>query len=95
MMKEQDITLTLYITGQTPRSEQAVAHVRRLCASRWADRCTLDVIDVLEAPQRAEEDKIVATPTLIKVTPPPVRRIIGDFSQTEQVLEQLELSEKA
>ncbi|MGC9400219.1 MAG: circadian clock KaiB family protein [Anaerolineae bacterium] len=85
-MKDKLVSLKLYITGQTSRSEQAIVNLRRLCETYWADDYTIDIIDVLEQPRLAEENGIVATPTLIKVAPPPVRRLIGDLSATRKVL---------
>jgi circadian clock protein KaiB len=78
--------LKLYITGQTIRSERAIANLRRICREELADRYELVIIDVLERPQLAENERIVATPTLVKTLPPPLRRVIGDLSDTDQVL---------
>lgn len=83
--------LRLYITGRTPRSEQCIANLRSICNKEFHSEYELEVIDVLEKPQLAEDDKIVATPTLIKKLPPPVRRLIGDLSETEKVLIGLDL----
>jgi circadian clock protein KaiB len=85
-MKDKNVSLKLYITGQTSRSEQAISNLNRLCESHWPDQYTVRIIDVLEQPHLAEEDGIVATPTLIKTAPPPMRRIIGDLSETQKVL---------
>lgn len=78
--------LKLYVTGQTPKSERAIANLRRICEEDLGGRYQMAVIDVLERPQLAEDEKILATPTLIKVLPPPLRRVIGDLSDTEKVL---------
>ena len=83
-------SLRLYITGQTPRSKRAIANLRRICEELGGEY-EVEVIDVLERPQLAEDEKILATPTVIKVLPPPVRRVIGDLSNTEQVLIGLDL----
>jgi circadian clock protein KaiB len=83
--------LTLYITGDTPRAQAAIANLRRLCNDQLRDYEVV-VVDVLERPDLAEEHKILATPTLVKHLPPPLRRIIGDLSNTEQVLAGLNLS---
>jgi circadian clock protein KaiB len=85
--------LTLYITGDTPRAQAAVANLRRLCDEQLKDEYEVDVVDVLERPDLAEEHKILATPTLIKHLPPPLRRIIGDLSDVEQVLTGLDLTQ--
>lgn len=83
--------LKLYITGQTPRSERAVANLRRICEGFQTDQYDLAIIDVLDRPQLAEDEKILATPTLIKESPPPARRVIGDLSDTAQVMTVLDL----
>ena len=83
--------LKLFITGHTLRSSRAIANLRRICEEELGTEYELVIIDVQEQPQLAEEDKILATPTLIKVLPLPVRRIIGDLSDTKQVLLGLEL----
>jgi circadian clock protein KaiB len=83
--------LKLYITGQTARSREAINNLRRIMAEELSDQYELEIIDVLEQPQLAEDEKILATPTLIKELPPPLRRVIGDLSDKEQVLLGLEL----
>jgi circadian clock protein KaiB len=83
--------LRLYVAGKTPRAEQAIANLRRICEQELAGRYDLEIIDVLESPELAEEAKILATPTLIKQLPPPLRRVIGDLSDKEKVLLGLEV----
>jgi circadian clock protein KaiB len=83
--------LKLYITGHTPRSLRAIENLRRICEQELEGEYEMKVIDVLEQPQLANEDKILATPTLIKSLPPPSRRIIGDLSDTQTVLMGLDL----
>lgn len=83
--------LTLYIAGHTPRSEQAVRNLRRICEYDISAECEIIVIDVLEQPKLAEDARVLATPTLIKEMPLPVRRIIGDLSDTEKVLKGLNI----
>lgn len=84
--------LKLYITGRTSKSERAIANLQSLCENELKGHYTLRVVDVLENPQLAEDEKIIATPTLIKVLPPPLRRVIGDLSNTEKVLLGLDLN---
>jgi circadian clock protein KaiB len=79
-------TLTLYVTGQTARSVRTIANLRRICDEELGGEYDMKVIDVLERPQLAEDEKILATPTLIKELPLPIRRIIGDLADTERVL---------
>jgi circadian clock protein KaiB len=78
--------LKLYISGRTPRTDLAVAHLHQICQMELGDAYELQIIDVLQHPQRAEEDKILATPTLVREYPLPRRHIIGDFSDGEKVL---------
>ncbi len=84
--------LKLYITGHTPQSERAISNLRRICEAELNAQFEMQVIDVLEHPQLAENDRIIATPTLIKSLPPPLRRIIGDLSDSERVLLGLDLT---
>lgn len=83
--------IKLYVTGRTPRSQAAIANLRRICDAELDGRFELVVIDVLERPQLAEDEKILATPTVIKELPPPIRRVIGDLSDTDRVLLGLDL----
>jgi circadian clock protein KaiB len=85
--------LRLYIIGTTPQSMRAVANIRRICETHLQDRYELDVIDVSQRPALAEGEQIVATPTLIKMLPLPLRRFIGDLSQTDRILLGLDLIE--
>jgi circadian clock protein KaiB len=80
------ILLKLYVTGQTPKSERAIANMRRICEGELEGQYELVIIDVLERPQLAEDEKILATPTLTKELPLPLRRIIGDLSDSDKVL---------
>jgi circadian clock protein KaiB len=86
--------LRLYVTGQTSRSERAIANLRRICEEDLEGMYEMTVIDVLERPQLAEDEKILATPTLIKELPPPLRRVIGDLSDKDKVLLGLDLVER-
>ncbi|HEX3866052.1 MAG TPA: circadian clock protein KaiB [Gemmatimonadaceae bacterium] len=78
--------LKLYVTGTSPRAELAVTNLRRICEHDLNGRYELQVIDVVAHPQAAEDAKILATPTLVKLLPPPLRRVIGDLSDRERVL---------
>jgi circadian clock protein KaiB len=84
-------TLRLYVTGQTPRSVLAIENMRRICAEHLSERYTLEVIDIYQHPEACQQQQIIAAPTLIKVLPHPLRRIIGDLSNTEKVLVGLDL----
>ena len=83
--------IKLYVTGQTPRADRAISNLRRICEEELSGRYELVVIDVLERPQLAEDEKILATPTVVKELPQPIRRIIGDLSDSERVLLGLDL----
>ncbi|HMB90191.1 MAG TPA: circadian clock KaiB family protein [Rhodothermales bacterium] len=82
--------LRLFVAGRSARSERAIANLRRICQEDLGGDCDLSIIDVLEHPQEAENEKILATPTLIKSGPLPIRRFIGDLSVRERVLAGLE-----
>lgn len=78
--------LRLYVAGETPRSVAALANLRRICEEHLAGKYSIDVIDLLERPQLARGEQIIAIPTLERRLPEPVRKIIGDLSNTERVL---------
>ncbi len=84
--------LRLYVTGRTPKSERAISNLKEICERDLKGLYELQIIDVLERPQLAENEKILATPTLVKDLPPPLKRIIGDLSNSERVLLGLDLS---
>ncbi|MBK1986732.1 circadian clock protein KaiB [Sphaerospermopsis aphanizomenoides BCCUSP55] len=83
--------LKLYVAGNTPNSVRALSTLKNILEQEFQGVYALKVIDVLKNPQLAEEDKILATPTLSKILPPPVRKIIGDLSDRERVLIGLDL----
>lgn len=88
------VLLKLYVAGQTVRSEHAIANLRRICEEDLAGQYELEIIDVLERPQLAEDEKIIATPMVTKELPLPLRRIIGDLSDSEKVLIGLDVQPK-
>ena len=83
--------LRLFVTGASARTGTAIANLRRICEQELEGQYELEIIDVLEFPDLAEHERILATPTLIKSLPPPLRRVIGDLSNTEKVLLGLEV----
>ncbi|HVR64641.1 MAG TPA: circadian clock protein KaiB [Polyangia bacterium] len=83
--------LRLYVAGQTPRSVEAFSTLKRICEEHLQGRYRIEVIDLLLNPQLARGDQILAVPTLVRQLPPPVKKIIGDFSNTERVLVGLDL----
>lgn len=78
--------LRLFVTGMTPRSTRAIRAVRELCERRLKNRVELEIVDVYQQPQRIQSEQIVATPTLIKYEPAPLRRIIGDMADLDRLL---------
>ena len=83
--------LKLYITGTTPSSTKALVNIRKICEEHLHGRYNLEVIDISQHPTLAEGEQIIAAPTLIKKLPLPLRRFIGDMSQTERILLGLDL----
>jgi circadian clock protein KaiB len=83
--------LRLFVAGSTIRSRQAIENLRRICAKELGGKVDLEVVDIYQQPELAAQHQIVAAPTLVKMLPLPVRRIIGDLSQTERVLRGLDL----
>jgi len=83
--------LRLYVAGRTPKSVAAFANLKRICAEHLDGRYHVEVIDLLEQPQLAKGDQIIAVPTLVRRLPPPLKRIIGDLSDEKKVLVGLDL----
>ena len=83
--------LRLYVAGQTPKSIAAFANLKRVCEEHLAGKYKIEVIDLMVNPQLARGDQIIAIPTLVRKLPPPLRKIIGDLSNTERVLVGLQL----
>jgi circadian clock protein KaiB len=88
---EEFFELRLYVAGQTARCVAALANLQQLCEERLAGRYRIEVIDLLQNPQLAKGDQILAIPTLVRKLPEPIRKIIGDLSNTEKVLVGLDL----
>ncbi len=78
--------LRLYVAGQTPNSLRAFANLKSICETHLAGRYRIEVIDLLKNPKLARGDQILAIPTLVRKLPPPIKKIIGDLSNTERVL---------
>lgn len=83
--------LRLYVAGQTPKSIAAFANLKRICEEHLAGRYRIEVIDLMENPRLARGDQILAIPTLVRKLPEPIRKIIGDLSNTERALVGLDL----
>jgi circadian clock protein KaiB len=93
--RAQRYVLRLYVTGTTPASSRAIERVRSICEEHLHGRYELDVIDIYQKPALAKDEQIIATPTLIKVLPAPLRRFIGDLSRAEKILFGMDLREKS
>src|SRR6185295_814976 len=87
----QTYELRLYVAGQTPKSVLALANLRQICEEHLHGRYQIEVIDLMENPQLAQGDQILAVPTLVRRLPEPIKKIIGDLSNTERVLVGLDL----
>lgn len=81
----------LYVAGQTPRSMSAIGNLKSLCEMYMPGRYHVEIIDLLERPELAKSDQVVAIPTLVRKLPGPIRRIIGDLSNTDKVLVSLQM----
>ena len=86
--------LRLYVAGQTPKSIAAFNNLKKICEEHMAGQYHIEVIDLLKEPQLASGDQILAIPTLVRKLPSPMRKIIGDLSNTERVLVGLDLREQ-
>ena len=85
--------LYLYVAGQTPKSLRAFANLKRICEEHLAGQYSIEVIDLIKHPKLSQEDQILAIPTVVRRLPPPLRKLIGDLSNTERVLVGLQLKE--
>lgn len=91
-MSEQDgYNLRLYVAGQTPKSIAAIANLKKICDVHLAGRYEIEIVDLMKDPAQASRHQIVAIPTLIRQLPEPLKRIIGDLSNTERVLVGLDI----
>lgn len=89
--KKAKWTLRLYVAGQTPKSVTAFTNLKKLAEEHLQGEYTIEIVDLLENPQLAEGDQIIAVPTLVRRLPEPVKKIIGDLSNTERVLVGLDI----
>jgi circadian clock protein KaiB len=87
--------LRLYVAGQTPKSTLAFTNLKQICEDHLQGRYEIEIVDLLENPQLARGDQILAVPTLVRRLPEPIKKIIGDLSNTERVLVGLDLQERA
>lgn len=87
----ETFVLRLFVTGTTTRSQRAIANIRKICDEYLTGRCDLEVVDVYLHPEATRDFQIVATPTLVKILPEPLRRIVGDLSDRARVLASLNI----
>lgn len=87
--------LRLYVAGSTPQSSRAIRNLKAICETHLEGRYALTVVDLYAQPERARENQIVVAPTLVRQMPLPVRRVVGDLSNTERVLAALDMSPAA
>ncbi len=92
---ERRYVLRLYVTGTTPASRRAILHVREICEEHLKGRYDLEVVDIYQLPSLARDEQIIAAPTLVKALPLPLRRLIGDLSNTDRVLFGMDLRERS
>jgi circadian clock protein KaiB len=90
-VEQDEWNLRLYVAGQTPRSIAAFSNLKKICEEHLSGKYHIEIIDLLEEPQLASGDQILAIPTLVRKLPSPIRKIIGDLSDTERVLVGLDL----
>jgi len=83
--------LRLYVAGMTPAAARALSNLKKICEEHLEGRFALEVVDLLEHPSLAEGEQIFAVPTLVRKLPPPLRKIVGDFTKTEKVLVGLDI----
>jgi len=93
-LKKEKYMLRLYVTGMTPKSTRAISNIKKICEEHLNGRYNLQVIDIYQQPTLAKGEQIIAAPTLIKKLPLPLRRFIGDLSNTERILLGLDLRTK-
>jgi circadian clock protein KaiB len=92
ILDEERWNLRLYVAGETPKCVQAFEHLKRVCEEHLQGRYSIEVIDLLKNPTLASGDQIIAIPTLVRQLPPPVKKIIGDLTDTERVVVGLNLT---
>ncbi len=92
---KEDYVLRLYVAGMTPKSKEAILNIKKICEGHLLDRYKLEIIDITRNPVLAAGEQIVATPTLIRQLPPPLRRFIGDMTQAERILLGIDLKKRS
>jgi circadian clock protein KaiB len=92
--RRDDYVLRLYTSGSTPRSARAIGNLHKICEDRLKGRYQLDIIDLYQQPELAQSDDVIAVPTLVKESPAPKQKVIGDLSDEKRVLHGLALTAK-
>jgi circadian clock protein KaiB len=93
-MNQEKYNLRLYVAGQTPKSLAAIANLKKICEAHLAGRYAVEVVDLIDNPQLAARDQILAVPTLVRKLPEPLKRIVGDLSKTDRVLVGLDIEQR-
>jgi circadian clock protein KaiB len=88
-----DIVLRLYVAGTSPGAERVINIIKYICAKELGKRCKLEIIDVVQNPAMAENERVIATPTLVRVSPEPKRRVVGDLFDRDSIMNGLGLKE--
>ena len=90
----KEVFLKFFVTGKTPRSRDAIDSIKNAFEARLSENGILEIIDVLDKPQQAQAESVLVTPTLIRLVPTPVRRVIGDFSDAKKAFDLLDLGDE-
>ncbi|MDY6838192.1 MAG: circadian clock KaiB family protein [Thermodesulfobacteriota bacterium] len=93
-LEEEKYVLRLFVTGQTPKSTRAISNIKEICEGHLKGRYELEVVDLYQYPKLAKGEQIIALPTLVKKLPLPIRRLVGELSDTEKVLFGLDIKEQ-
>ena len=91
-LKKEKVLLRLYISGMTPAAQKAFSNLEKLCEEHFPEKYHIEIVDLKEQPERASKEQIFAVPTVVRELPPPIRKVIGDLSDSEKVLIGLQLS---
>ncbi|MDY6988501.1 MAG: circadian clock KaiB family protein [Thermodesulfobacteriota bacterium] len=93
-LEKEEYVLRLFVTGQTPKSTRAISNIKQICEDHLQGRYELEVVDLYQYPKLAKGEQIIALPTLVKKLPLPIRRLVGELSDTEKVLFGLDIKER-
>jgi circadian clock protein KaiB len=94
LLEGEQYVLSLFVAGQTPKSTKAITNIKKICEQELKGRYDLEIVDIYQEPERAKNEQLFAVPVLVKKLPAPIRKIIGDLSDSEKVLVGLNLRPK-